>query len=364
MTDYVDAFRDPAAARALAARVRAAAAALPPGRVARLMEVCGTHTMAIGRAGLRRLLPDTVDLVSGPGCPVCVTSPGYVDAAVGLARRGVTVATFGDLLHVPGSETSLAGARAEGGRVEICHSPERALEIARAEPGREVVFLAVGFETTAAPVVSLAPMARAAGVRNLSMLVAFKRIPPALDALARDPDVRIDGFLCPAHVSAIIGADAYEPFVAAHRLPCVIAGFEPLDILGGVESLLRQVAAGQARVENQYARVVRPGGNRLAQRRLDECLEPADADWRGIGALPGSGWRLRPEWAEFDAERRHGIAVKPGRESPGCRCGDVLRGKRKPTECPLFRRGCDPSRPVGPCMVSSEGACAAWFRYG
>jgi hydrogenase expression/formation protein HypD len=364
MARYLDEFREPRAAEALRREILERAARLPAGRVFTTMEVCGSHTMAIGRCGIRGMLPPNLDLVSGPGCPVCVTETGYIDAAVALARAGRVVATFGDLLHVPGSETTLAEARAAGGAVEACYSPARALELAAEMPGREVVFLAVGFETTVGPVVSLVRSAEARGTANLSLLVAFKLVPPALEALAADPGLRVDAFLCPAHVSAIIGARAYEPFVARHRRPCVVAGFEPLDILLGLRGILDQWLAGEARVENQYARVVRPGGNPAAQRLIETYLEPADAAWRGIGILPASGLRLRDAFARYDAERRFGFAVGRGRPNPGCRCGEVIRGRIKPPDCPLFRRGCDPSHPVGPCMVSSEGTCAAYFAYG
>jgi hydrogenase expression/formation protein HypD len=362
---YIDGFRDQRAAAALSRRLQALGPRLAGReRPAALMEVCGTHTMSIGRFGLRDLLPPNVRLLSGPGCPVCVTPSGYVDAAVRLARDGAIVATFGDMLRVPGSEgTSLAAVRAEGGRVEICYSPEAALRLAREEPGREVVFLAIGFETTVAPVVSLVPAARKAGVENLSLLTAFRRILPALAALLDDPDVAVDGFLCPAHVSAIIGAEAYRTVVERWAVPCVVAGFEPLDILLGIEALLDQLADGRAELANQYSRVVRPQGNPRALALMDELLEPADAEWRGLGTLPASGLRLREAHAAYDAERKLELTIPTGRDDPRCRCGDVLRGIANPPECGLFGRTCTPTSPIGACMVSSEGTCAAWFRY-
>ncbi len=362
MTRYTDAFRERGAAQALRARLADDAARLDGDF--RAMEVCGSHTMAIARYGLRELLPPRLRLVSGPGCPVCVTDPGYLDAAIALGRQGAILATFGDLLHAPASAGDLAGARAEGVDVEVCTTPLAALELARRYPDREVVFLAIGFETTVAPVVSLVPRARAAGLRNLSLLTAFKTIPPALEALVAEPDVPLDGLLCPAHVSAVIGADAYRPFAERHGRPCVIAGFEPLDILLGLHGLLAQRLRGEARVENQYDRVVRPGGNPRALALMHTLLEPEDAHWRGLGTIPGSGLRLRAAYADTDAARRHGIEVRPGRPRPGCRCGDVLKGRIEPADCPLFGRGCSPDRPVGPCMVSAEGSCAAAFRFG
>jgi hydrogenase expression/formation protein HypD len=361
---YIDGFREPAAAAALRERIGALGRALTEsGRTANLMEVCGTHTMAIARYGIRNALPPGIRLISGPGCPVCVTEPGYLDAAIELAGRGVTVATFGDLMHVPGSESSLAEARAGGRSVVPCYSPTVAMELAAERPDREVVFLAVGFETTIGPEVSVVALAEERGLRNLSLLTAFKLVPPALQALRADPEIRIDAFLCPAHVSAIIGADAYLPFAGPGGVPCVIAGFEPLDILLGLAGILEQLVHGEARVDNQYARVVKPRGNVKAQALMNRYLEPADVVWRGLGLVPGSGLALRPEYASYDAARRHGVGTRRGREHPGCRCGDVIKGKIEPGRCPLFGGACTPDRPVGPCMVSAEGSCAAAFKY-
>jgi hydrogenase expression/formation protein HypD len=303
-----------------------------------------------------------VDLVSGPGCPVCVTPTGYIDAAVELARRGVLIATFGDLLHVPGSDCSLARCREAGAGVEACYSPDHALALATAHPDREVVFLAVGFETTIGPVVNLVPAAGARGIRNLSLLTAFKTVPPALHALLADPNLAIDAFLCPAHVSAVIGADAYQP-CADRGVPCVVTGFEPLDILAGLDALLVQLVRGEARVENEYRRAVHPRGNPAILQMIQTFLQPADALWRGLGHVPASGLRLRPAFAGFDAEQRHGLTVGPGREPAGCRCGEVIKGQLQPPACGLFGMRCVPEDPVGPCMVSSEGTCAAWYEY-
>ena len=361
---YIDGFRDPAAATWLARSIgRRAQELRAQGRRVRLMEVCGSHTMAIGRFGIRGMLPPEVELISGPGCPVCVTGPGYVDAALEIAAQGAVIATFGDMLRVPGSESTLAEARAAGARVEICYSPDAALDLARRQPDTQVVFLAIGFETTVAPVTSLVPAALREEVDNLSLLTAFKLVPPALEALIADPELAIDGFLCPAHVSAIIGAEAYRPVVERHGLPCVIASFEPLDILLGIDRLLEMIVAGRAELDNQYARVVRAQGNRRARQLIARHLEPVDADWRGLGRIPASGLGLRREFARFDAEHRFGVPVRPGRAHPQCRCGDVLRGKIRPPQCALFDRSCTPSRPVGACMVSAEGTCAAYWKY-
>jgi hydrogenase expression/formation protein HypD len=361
---YIEAFRDPAVAEPLHRRLTGLGSSLSgkDGGV-RIMEVCGSHTMAVARYGIRELLPPNVRLISGPGCPVCVTAPGYIDTAIDLARRGVTIASFGDMLQVPGSKQSLGECRSEGARVEICYSPRAALDLAKADPKREVVFLAIGFETTIAPVVSLVDLAIRAGVENVSLLTSFKLVPPALRAVLADPELNVDAFLCPAHVSAIIGPRSYEPFARDYGKPCVIAGFEPLDILYGLCGILAQLAAGRSVVENFYARVVRSDGNPIARAVIDRFLRPVDAHWRGIGLLPESGLVLRDPFARYDAEKRFGVTIGPGQEYPGCMCGDVIKGKRIPTQCPLFAKRCTPMDPVGPCMVSVEGSCAAYYKY-
>ena len=336
-----------------------------------LMEVCGSHTMAIARFGIRDFLPEGISLVSGPGCPVCVTESGYIDATIELLEQSVLVTTFGDMIRVPGSHANLAQVRATGrphetsGRydVRVCHSPATALALARQNPKKAVVFLAVGFETTVAPIIAMLDRAVQQGITNLSLLTAFKQIPPALSALLTDPDLQIDGFLCPAHVSAIIGADAYQPLVEQYKVPCVVAGFEPLDILYGLEALLRQRLDSNPHVENQYNRVVKAAGNQRAQQMIKHYLEPSDAFWRGLGIIPASGLTLRPEYAAFDALKRHGITLQYGETHPHCRCGDVLKGKIRPAECTLFATACRPDTPIGACMVSSEGSCAAHFKY-
>jgi hydrogenase expression/formation protein HypD len=360
---YIDGFRNPGAAAAMGAEIRGIAAELAGRGVSpNVMEVCGSHTMAIGRYGIRDVLPPNVGLVSGPGCPVCVTDPGYIDAAIELAKQA-TVVTFGDMINVPGSEMSLARCRAEGGDVHIAYSPAVALNMAEEKPSREVVFLAIGFETTTAPVAALVSEAAAKRLRNFSLLTAFKLVPPALAALLADPEVSVNGFLCPAHVSAIIGSDAYLPFSGPGGVPCVVAGFEPLDILMGIRDLLAQIRDGRADVENEYSRVVTHHGNRKALALMGKHLEPCDASWRGIGTIPNSGLRLRPEFADFDAAGKFGVEVAAGTMRAGCRCGDVLKGKIRPPDCALFGTACTPDNPVGPCMVSSEGTCAAWQKY-
>jgi hydrogenase expression/formation protein HypD len=356
-------FRDPELARGQIAALRRTVAGYP-GTLT-LMEVCGTHTMAICQHGIRALLPEQIRLISGPGCPVCVTPVGYVDHAVALARRPATIiATFGDMMRVPGSSSSLSYEQAAGAAVKVVYSPLDAVALAEKYPDQTVVFLGVGFETTTPTIAGAVLTARRKGLSNFMVLCAHKTIPIPMAVLAADPELQVDGYLCPAHVSAIIGAQAYRPLAEQHRVPCVITGFEPLDILQGVLMLARQITASEGRVETQYRRVVRPEGNVKAQRLLAEVFEPCDANWRGIGVIPGSGLRLRPAYAAFDAGLQLPVTVEPSREHAGCRCGEILKGKLRPGDCPLFRSVCTPEEPVGACMVSSEGTCAAEYKYG
>jgi hydrogenase expression/formation protein HypD len=330
----------------------------------RLMEVCGTHTMSIARAGLKSLLPEGLKLVSGPGCPVCVTPTGTIDAACELARRDdVVITTFGDMMRVPGSRTTLEGVKAAGADVRVVYSPLKSMEIAAATPGRTVVFLGVGFETTAPAIARLIQAAAQAGTANMAVLPANKLIPPALRVIASDPELRVDGFLLPGHVSVIIGAEPYRFLADEFRRPSVITGFEPEDVLEATAMILEQMLLGNAEVQNQYKRVVHPEGNPEARRRLDEVFRTADASWRGFGVIPGSGLVVRDAFARWDAVRRFDIRIAPEEPETGCLCGDVLKGKVNPRDCPLFGTRCTPASAVGPCMVSSEGACAASFRF-
>jgi len=348
--------------------IASAVEAIPGTSPVVLMEICGTHTVAIRRTGLRTLLPKRVRLVSGPGCPVCVTSQGVIDSLVDLAgRKGVTVATFGDMVRVPGTRSSLEREKAGGGSVAICYSVLEAMDIARKKPAEQVVFAAVGFETTAPGTAVAVQMARDEGLKNFSVLSAHKWVVPAMDALLAGGEVRIDGFLCPGHVSVIIGSRAYEPVVAKYKRPCVVAGFTAEQVLKGVAGLLRQLARREARIENVYAEAVRPEGNTEAMRRIVDVFEPVDAAWRGVGTIPASGMGLRAAYAEFDAAGRLGVPWPPSEEGTsehGCRCGDVLRGAIEPHDCPLFSNVCTPGHPVGPCMVSREGSCQAEYKYG
>ena len=360
---WVDEFRDPELAGPLAERIARAAGDL--GRSTTLMEVCGTHTMSIARHGIRDLLPDNVRLVSGPGCPVCVTPMEYLDTVLAVVREhNVTITTFGDMIRVPGSSGSLATERARGARVQVVTSCLDALELARSEPGRQVVFLAVGFETTAPTVAATVQEARAEGVDNFSLLCAHKTIPEALAFLGSQESFSVQGLLCPGHVSVIIGTHPYEPLAAA-GVGCVVSGFEPLDILLSVALLLEQLAEGRPRVHNAYSRLVRPEGNVRARQIMAQTFEPCDADWRGVGTVVGSGLRLRPDLVAegFDAATRFPVDLPPSREPAGCICGEILCGTADPSDCPLFGTTCTPEDPVGACMVSSEGTCAAWYRY-
>jgi hydrogenase expression/formation protein HypD len=332
------------------------------GRV-KIMEVCGTHTMEIGRLGLRALLPDTVELVSGPGCPVCVTPGAVIDAAARCATgHAATVLTFGDMIRVPGDITSLSDAKAAGGAIEVVTSPLQAVTIAESRPKHPHVFIAVGFETTIPTVARAVTLAAERGVDNLSFLVCHRLVPPALDVLLADEEVGIRAFLLPGHVSAIIGTHAYSP-VATAGIPAAITGFEPLDILGGIQAVLSMLVGTPAEVVNRYGRVVRAEGNIRARELIEEVFEPVDALWRGIGVIPRSGLALRQRYARFDATRAPGVAVARESMPKGCGCGDVLKGIIRPDQCPLFAGACTPETPRGPCMVSSEGSCAAYYKY-
>ncbi|MFO8079865.1 MAG: hydrogenase formation protein HypD [Armatimonadota bacterium] len=330
---------------------------------ATLMEVCGTHAHQFARYGLAQMIPTHVQLLSGPGCPVCVTSAGEIDAALELAKQpGVTIATFGDMVRVPGSESTLAHERARGANVTVFFSPMEAVDLAEQTDG-EVVLLGVGFETTVPGVAVAVREAKRRDLSNFSIMSAHKRLIPALAALMAAEDVSVHGLLAPGHVSTIIGAGAYRDFVAEYKVPCVVAGFEPDQILRGVLALVKQLANGRAEVENEYPGAVSEDGNPKALAALDEVFEPTDSEWRGLGVIPEGGLALREEYADFDALARFGIELPESREHPACRCGDVLRGAIRPPECPAFGAACTPEHPLGPCMVSSEGACAAVFKY-
>lgn len=353
------AFKDPKLARGLIETIHR----LAPEH-ATLMEVCGTHTVAIARNGIRDLMPEGLRLASGPGCPVCVTCNRDIDTVIALARiPNVTITTFGDMTRVPGSTSSLLAEQAAGRSVEIVYSPLDALAFAKAHPEREVVFVGVGFETTTPLVAMAIKRAKAMGLSNFTVFAAHKNMPGALELLVGDPTLELDALILPGHVSTIIGAEPYRFLAEKYGIPGVITGFEPVDVLQGIAMLARQLHEGRAEIEIAYARGVMPEGNPVALAAIDEVFETCTATWRGLGDIPGSGYRIRDEFADFDAVRRFEPDVEPTRDPKGCRCGDVLRARIAPNECPLFRTVCTPENPVGPCMVSSEGSCAAYYRY-
>ena len=359
---FIDEYRDPEAARTLAREIR---------RVTRrpwtLMEVCGGQTHAIVRFGIDQLLPEELTLVHGPGCPVCVTPVPLIDSAVAIAKRpGAIFCSFGDMLHVPGSAGDLLSAQAAGGDVRIVYAPTDAVRIARENPDREVVFFAVGFETTAPANAMAVHQAAREGIDNFSLLVSHVLVPPAMEALLASPGNRVDGFLAAGHVCTVVGYEEYGPLAEKHRVPIVVTGFEPLDILEGVLMTVRQLEAGRAEVENQYTRSVRREGNRPARDLVAEIFEVVPRQWRGMGPIPNSGLGLRAPYRRFDALARFGLAgeaASDGEEGGVCRSGEVLRGEIKPTECPAFGTDCTPEHPLGATMVSGEGACAAYYRY-
>lgn len=356
---HMEEYRDSAIARQLIAGIRAVSR-----RPVRLMEVCGTHTVSIFRSGLRSVLPETISLLSGPGCPVCVTAQGEIDTCVAFAQQDdVIVTTFGDLLRVPGTTSSLEKERAAGRDVRIVYSTMDALEVARRNPDQAVVFLGVGFETTAPTIAAAILGAQQEGLENFWVYCAHKQVPPALDALMRRPGTPVDGFILPGHVALVIGSGAFEPFFERYRRPCCVAGFEPLDLLQVILKLVEQIESGHPELANAYGRAVTREGNPRARQTMEAVFEPVDAAWRGIGKIAASGLKIREAFARHDALRRLALTVPEPREPKGCACGDILTGARTPPQCPLYRKACTPVNPVGPCMVSSEGTCAAYYRY-
>jgi len=360
---YLDEFRDPEAAHRLLARIRRHSR-----QPVRLMEFCGGHTHAILKAGLRQLLPPTVRLLSGPGCPVCVTSSTDVDRTIAIALQpGVILTTFGDMVRVPGSGPtggSLQEAKAQGADVRMVYSTLDALAIARTNPDRPVIFLGVGFETTAPTVAAAVLEAQAESLHNFLVLSLHKLTPPATRAILDAGEVHLSGIIGPGHVTTIIGADAWCFLPDDYGIPCAIAGFEPLDVLQAICSLVDMVEQGKPAVSNDYPRSVRPDGNRVARQLMQQVFRLGAAEWRGLGMIPDSGLLLRDEYAAFDAARRFPVQVTPGQEPSGCCCGHILRGVMEPSECALFGGACTPEHPLGPCMVSGEGACAAYMQYG
>jgi len=357
---FIDEFRDPRLAQALVSQIRERA-----HQPIRLMEFCGGHTHAILRFGIRSLLPGNVEMLSGPGCPVCVTSAADLDRAIATAKLpGVILATFGDMVRVPGSRGSLQDARAEGADVRIVYSPMDAVKLARKHRRTPVIFLGVGFETTAPGVAASLLEAEEEGLDNYFVLSLHKFTPPATRAILDSGETTLSGIVGPGHVTTIIGTDAWAFLPEIYRVPIAVAGFEPLDILRAISMLVAQISQGRASVENAYSRSVLREGNRTALAVMGRIFEVCDVEWRGLGFVPGSGMQIRREYAGHDASKVFPVNVTPADKLSGCRCGEVLRGTLSPLQCPLFQRTCSPENPLGPCMVSAEGACAAYYQFG
>ncbi len=357
---FIDDYRDPKLGQRLIDHIQHLSTT-----TARFMEFCGGHTVAIFRHGIRQLLPRNIEMLSGPGCPVCVTANQDLDKAIALAgQTGVIVASFGDMLRVPGSYSSLQQAKAEGGDVRIVYSTQDALGIARDNPDKALVFIGIGFETTAPTIAASIIQAEAEGINNYYVLPLHKLCPPVMKAILDLGEVNLSGIICPGHVSAIIGSSPYDFIPDNYGIACVVAGFEPLDILLSIDMLVNQIETEQYRVEIAYRRGVKPEGNQQALKLMGSVFETCDANWRGIGVVPASGLKLSQKYRRFDAESNFAIDPGPAREPEGCICGSILRGISTPADCPLFHNVCTPEHPVGPCMVSSEGACATYYHYG
>ena len=357
---HLSEYRDAETARRLAAEIGRCAT-----RSWAIMEVCGGQTHSIIRNGIDQLLPPEVELIHGPGCPVCVTPLEVIDRALAIAARpGLIFCSFGDMLRVPGSRENLLAVKGRGGDIRVVYSPLDALKLAREHPDREVVFLAIGFETTAPANAMAVKLARDQGLANFSMLVSQMLVPPAIEAILRSPGCRVNAFLAAGHVCSVMGTWQYPALAERFGVPIVVTGFEPLDLLAGILAAVTQLESGRHELENAYPRVVTERGNEPAQAVIAEVFAPADRVWRGIGPIPVSGWRLAESYREFDAELRFGVGDLPAVESSLCRSGEVLRGSLKPDECPAFGRECTPRTPLGATMVSGEGACAAYYNYG
>ncbi len=330
-----------------------------------LMEVCGTHTHELFHIGIRDILPPNVTLISGPGCPVCVTPNDYLDLAIAYTEHDdIILATFGDLMRVPASRSSLEQAKAYGGSIHVVYSPQNAVNLARQHPDKHVCFLSVGFETTIPTIGAAILQAEAEGISNFSILPAMKVVPPALKALVQDPEVQVDGFILPGHVSVIIGEQPYYFLAETYGIPGVITGFEPVDLLTGLVELLQLIQSNRAAIQNAYKRVVRPEGNPDAQRIMQHVFKPTEAAWRGIGIIPQSGITVAESYERYNLAQVRPLSIPPASEPAGCRCGDILKGKCIPPDCGLFRKTCTPDHPVGACMVSMEGTCSAYYKSG
>jgi len=355
---YIDEYRNKEIAQKILRKIKSISI-----KKINLMEVCGTHTVAIFRNGIRKMVPSNINLISGPGCPVCVTPISYIDEIIALSREeDFIITTFGDMIRVPGSTSTLEKEKTDGADIRIVYSTLDALEIARNNSSKKIVFMGVGFETTSPTIASAVLKAQKEKINNFSVLSVAKIMPPAMKVLLEGKEVNIDGFICPGHVSAIIGSRPYNFITTQYKIPCVICGFEPLDILQSIYMLDKQIEDDRAEVEIQYERAVKPEGNKIALDKINEVFKVVDSDWRGIGNIPLSGLEIQDKFEQFNA-RKFKVKIEETKEPKGCRCGEVLRGVIIPPECPLFREACTPENPQGACMVSTEGTCAAYYKY-
>jgi hydrogenase expression/formation protein HypD len=365
---YVSEYRDPQKVEGLLREIRQLADRLTTGqdRPIKIMEVCGGHTHAIFKYGLEEMLPPSIEMIHGPGCPVCIMPKGRLDDAISIAENpSVIFTTFGDAMRVPGAKHSLLQAKAKGADIRMVYSPLDALEIARKNPERSVVFFAIGFETTAPSTALTVLQAEQESIQNFSLFCNHVLVVPALEALLSNPDLQLDGFIGPGHVSMVIGTEPYQVIAQRYHKPLVVSGFEPLDLLQSIWMVLQQLAEGRCEVENQYTRFVQSGGNTVGLEAMQRVFQVRDQfEWRGLGDIPNSGLQMRPEYAQFDAEAQFTLPHRQVADHKACACGDILKGLKKPWECKVFGTGCTPEHPIGACMVSSEGACAAYYKYG
>ncbi|HEY9656940.1 MAG TPA: hydrogenase formation protein HypD [Allocoleopsis sp.] len=365
---YVDEFRDPAKAKAILNEIShlSEQLAATQERPIKIMEICGGHTHSIFKYGLEHLLPAAIELVHGPGCPVCIMPKGRLDDAIFIAQQpNVMFTTFGDAMRVPGAKYSLLQAKAQGADIRMVYSPLDALKLAKENPDREVVFFAIGFETTAPSTALTVLQAEAEGIENFSLFCNHVLVVPALEALLSNPDLQLDGFVGPGHVSIVIGTEPYRIIAEQYHKPLVVSGFEPLDLLQSIWLVLKQLVEGRCEVENQYTRLVQPQGNTVALQSIDRVFEVREQfEWRGLGDIPRSGLKMRPTYARFDAEAKFALPGNQVADHKACQCGEILKGVLKPWQCKVFGTACTPEHPIGACMVSSEGACAAYYKYG
>jgi hydrogenase expression/formation protein HypD len=363
---YLHEFRDPAKAQALLKQIQKVTRQIAPHRPIKIMEICGGHTHAIFKSGLESLLPEEIELVHGPGCPVCIMPRGKLDEAIAIAQNpNVILTTFGDAMRVPGSKQNLLQAKALGSDIRLVYSPLDSLKIAQANPDKAIVFFGIGFETTAPSTALTVLQAEKEGIKNFSLFCNHVRVVPAMEALLENPDLQLDGFVGPGHVSMVIGTEPYEIIAKKYHKPLVVAGFEPLDVLQALWMVLQQLAEGRCEIENQYTRLVQNSGNAIALQAMNQVFDVREQfEWRGLGDIPQSGLKMRPEYADFDAEVKFPVSYQAVADHKACQCGEILKGVLKPWQCKVFGTACTPENPIGACMVSSEGACAAYYKYG